>query len=363
MDPQTIINIIQLLLVAVLGLVFINLYLVFRLKDIDPFANWKPNSINGGLFFAFYFVSMIAAIWSTAAWYDKMTLMQNPASEHGAVIDQMMHLTMWVSILVVVLTNFLLFYYSWKYRGKPGRKAYYYSHNNQLEIIWTAVPAVVMFGLITFGIVNWNEIMGDPPADAIEIEATGEQFKWTFRYPGPNMEFGETKAGFIDPATANELGFNMNDPKGHDDIVFSVPTDTLYFPVNTTVNLKIRSKDVLHSATLAHFRVKMDAVPGMPTNFHFKPTVTTEEMRRTTGNPKFNYEMSCQQICGGGHWNMKRVIKVVPQAEYQNWLASQKPFYDTWKTMAGVNAPAEPDDQMAEQEEDKAVDGSISMMQ
>ena len=362
MDPQTIISIIQLLLVVVLGMVFVNLYLVFRLKDIDPFAKWKPDSINGALFFAFYIVGMIAATWSIWVWYDKMILMHNPASEHGVNIDQMMHLTTWVSFLVVIVTNFLLFYYCYRYSSKEGRKAYYYSHNNTLEYIWTAVPAVVMTGLIVFGIINWHKIMGDPPADAIEIEATGEQFKWTFRYPGADMTFGETKVGFIDPLTANELGFNMNDTDGHDDIVSSSPVDTLYFPVNTPINLKIKSKDVLHSATLAHFRVKMDAVPGMPTNFHFKPTVTTAEMRVKTGNPTFNYEMSCQQICGGGHWNMKRVIKVVSQAEYQTWLANQKPFYDTWRTLAGVDA-ADSEDQMTAQDSDEQIPGSISMTQ
>ena len=324
MEPQSIFNIIQLLLVLVLGLVFLNLYLVFRLKNFDPFAKWNPNSINGGLFFLFYIVGMIAAIWSTAVWYDKMILMHSAASEHGVWIDSMMFWTMVISILVVIITNFLLFYYCWRYSGKEGRKAFYYSHNNTLEYIWTAVPAVVMAALIIVGIMNWHKIMGNPPEEAIQMEVVGKQFAWTYRFPGPDMEFGETNVRFIE--AGNDLGFNWKDENGHDDIVSAIVTDTILFPVNTPINLRIRSQDVLHSATLAHFRVKMDAVPGMPTSFYFTPTITTDEMRQRTGNSKFNFEMSCQQICGGSHYNMRRVIKVVTRAEYDRWMGQQKPF-------------------------------------
>ncbi|MEL6847488.1 MAG: cytochrome c oxidase subunit II, partial [Bacteroidota bacterium] len=233
--------------------------------------------------------------------------------------------------------NFLLFYFAWRYRAKRGRKALFYPHNNRLEVIWTAVPAVVLTLLVFDGVNVWHDIWEDPPADAIEIEVNGKQFGWTYRYPGADMQYGETSVGFMNDASGNELGFNFRDRNGHDDIVSSGAIDTIYFPVNKTVNLTIKSRDVLHSATLAHFRVKMDAVPGMPTRFTFKPILTTEEMRKQTGNPKFNYEMSCQQICGGGHWNMRRVIKVVEYDEYQSWLTKQTPFFTQWRGMTPAN--------------------------
>lgn len=326
MDSQSIISIIQGLLVFVVLLVFVNLYLVVRLKDIDPFKTWNRNLLNGGLFMVFLIGGVALATVSMVKWYPKMILLHNPASEHGVALDSMMWNTIWVTFLVVLVTNSLLFWFSWKYRGVEGRKGLYYPHNNKLEYLWTGVPAIVMTLLVGKGIIVWNDItMGDPKPGEISIEVVGKQFDWTYRYPGADGQFGETKVGFIKPGT-NEVGFNVNDKYAFDDVVLA-GSDTVYFPVNNSIDLQIRARDVLHSATLAHFRVKMDAVPGMPTSFRFTPTLTTTEMRKRTNNPDFNYEMSCQQICGGGHWNMRRVIKVVSKEEFNSWLASKTSYF------------------------------------
>lgn len=335
MDSQSIISIIQGLLVFVVLLVFINLYLVIRLKDIDPFKSWNRDLLNGGLFMVFLIGGLAFAGISMVKWYPKMILLHNPASEHGVALDSMMWNTIWVTFLVVIVTNGLLFYFAWKYRNQDGKKGLYYPHNNKLELLWTGVPAVVMLILVGNGVIVWNDItMGDPKPDEISIEVTGKQFDWTYRYPGPDATFGETKVGFIKPGS-NEIGFNINDKDAFDDIVLG-GTDTVYFPVNNSINLEIRARDVLHSATLAHFRVKMDAVPGMPTSFRFTPTLTTAEMRKRTNNPKFNYEMSCQQICGGGHWNMRRVIKVVSKEAYQAWLNSKTAYFKQNQVALGI---------------------------
>lgn len=335
MDSQSIISIIQGLLVFVVLLVFVNLYLVVRLKEIDPFKTWNRDLLNGGLFMVFLIGGLGLAGASIYKWYPKMILLKNPASEHGLEIDAMMWNTIWVTFLVVVVTNGLLFYFAWKYRNREGRKGLYYPHNNKLELLWTGVPALVMLLLVGKGVIVWNDItMGAPGENEISIEVTGKQFDWTYRYPGPDGKFGETKVGFIKPGS-NEVGFNINDKDGFDDIVLA-GTDTVYFPVDNSINLQIRARDVLHSATLAHFRVKMDAVPGMPTSFRFKPILTTAEMRKRTQNPEFNYEMSCQQICGGGHWNMRRVIKVVSKEAYQTWLRSKGAYFKQNQVALGL---------------------------
>jgi cytochrome c oxidase subunit 2 len=334
MEAQFLISIAQVLLVAIFVLVSANLYMVFRLKDIDPFAKWNANLINANLFMLFLIIGMVAAFASADQWSSEFVFMVNPGSEHGAEIDRMMVNTMIVSIIVTVITNILLFYYAWRYRAREGRKAFYYPHNNKLEVIWTVVPAIVLTLLVFDGVGVWHEIMRDldedEMAEATVYEVNGKQFAWTVRYPGPDGELGESHVSYIDEGAGNDIGINFTDVKSQDDPI----VQEIHLPVNREAVMKIRSRDVLHSATIAHMRVKMDAVPGMPTSFHFKPMVTTKEMRERTGDPEFNYEMSCQQICGGGHWNMRRVVVVESEEEYQQWLDSQKPFYDIWKTLA-----------------------------
>lgn len=331
MDPQSMITLAQVLLGAILLLVAVNLYLVFRLRDIDPFAKWNPNTINPALFLAFFVFGMIMVFVLQNVYKEYMTLTYNPASEHGEKIDDMFWITMYVSIFVVVVTNSLLFWYAWYYRGKPGRKAVHYSHNNRLEIFWTAIPAVVLTILVFRGVIVWHDIMQEAPEDAVQLEVNGKQFAWTVRYPGADLEFGTTSVQYIDDGTGNDIGFNFEDRRGHDDLI----TNEIHLPVGKPVLLNIKSRDVLHSATLPHFRVKMDAVPGMPTSFWFTPTKTTKEMREIRGDEDFDYEMSCQQICGSAHWNMRRVVVVETEAEFNNWLRKQKPFYATWKEVTG----------------------------
>lgn len=331
MDIQLLIQIAQVLIVAILIMVSVNLYLVLKLKEIDPFAQWNPTAINGGLFMAFGIFGTVAAIMGISAWNDKMIFLHEAASAHGREIDGMMMNTMYVSIAVVVITCGLLFFYSWKYRYKPGRKALYYPKNDKLELVWTIVPAVVLTLLVADGVMTWHGIFRDVPEEAIEIEMMGRQFDWTIRYPGGDEKFGESSIQYINDAQNNIMGLNWEDQAGHDDIV----TNEIHLPVGVPVNFKIRSRDVLHSATMPHFRMKMDAVPGMPTSFWLTPEVTTAEMRERTGNPEFNFEMSCQQICGGGHWNMRRVIVVETMEEYQRWLGGQQPLYSFWQENYG----------------------------
>jgi len=164
------------------------------------------------------------------------------------------------------------------------------------------------------------------------VEVTGKQFGWIFRYPGKDGQFGKKYYKNIDPAS-NTLGLvwrdsaalNLkDDPLSHDDIVME---QTMYVVKGKPVKLIIGSRDVIHDVGLSQFRLKMDAVPGIPTTMWFTPKFTTEEMKKTTGNPNFQYEISCDQMCGNGHYSMKGVIEVVTQEEYDMWMAKQKPYY------------------------------------
>jgi cytochrome c oxidase subunit 2 len=262
------------------------------------------------------------------------------ASQHGPIIDKVFNVTLFFTGIVFVITHILLFYFGWKYSAKKGRKALFIPHDNKLEIIWTAIPAVVMTFLVVGGLDAWNEIMADvnDGDDYMEIEATGFQFGWNLRYPGNDGLIGEKNYKLI--TSENPLGQNWKDVKNHDDFLAS----ELVLPVGQKIRVRITAQDVLHNFYLPHFRVKMDAVPGMPTYFVFTPTKTTEEYRAELkkfseynvpdpADPAkmlwetFDYELACSELCGRGHYSMKRPVKIVSQEEYDTWLATQSSYY------------------------------------
>ena len=213
--------------------------------------------------------------------------------------------------------------------------AEYFPHNNKLEVIWTVVPAIFLTVLVGFGLFYWFRITGDAPADSNQVEVTGKQFGWIFRYPGKDHVFGKKYYQNINDGANNQLGLIWDDPYSHDDVV----TGDMYIEVNKPVKLIINSRDVIHDVGLAYFRQKMDAVPGTPTTMWFIPKFTTEAMRKKLADPQFDYEISCDQMCGRGHYTMRGVIKVVTHEEYVLWLAGQKSNYD--QVMAGKTpAPA-----------------------
>ena len=193
-----------------------------------------------------------------------------------------------------------------------------------MEFIWTVVPAIALTVLVGFGLMYWFRITGDAPKEALQIEITGKQFGWIFRYPGTDGVFGKKYYQNIDDGKSNSLGLIWDDPATHDDIVVN---SEAYIVVNKPVKLIINSRDVIHDVGLPHFRMKMDAVPGTPTTLWFTPLFTTEEMKKKTNNPNFEYEIACDQMCGQGHFTMKGVFKVVTQEEFILWKAKQKTNY------------------------------------
>lgn len=277
------------------------------------------------------------------------------ASEHGSILDNLFKVTLFFTGIVFVITQILLFYFAFKYRARKGAKASFISHDNRLEIIWTIVPAVVMTFLVVSGLDAWNTVMADltDEEDFLEIEATGFQFGWNLRYPGPDGQLGEKNFKLI--SGSNPLGQNWQDEKNLDDF----HPGEIVLPKGKKVRVRITAQDVLHNFYLPHFRVKMDAVPGMPTYFVLTPMKTTEEYRQELSNypeynvpadPKdpeskmlwevFDYELACAELCGRGHYSMRRLVRVVEQDEFEAWQAQQQSYYfsnvrgkedDPWK--------------------------------
>jgi cytochrome c oxidase subunit 2 len=282
----------------------------------------------------------------SAIYYKNSMLGYGPheaASAHGVRVDALFDVTLFFTGIVFVITHIVLFWFSYKYRMQEGRVGRFFAHNNNLELIWTIVPAVVMVGLVTGGLVVWNDVMPDvgPDEEVIEVEATGYQFAWDLRYPGKDGMLGNKNFQLIDLAS-NPLGQDWSDERNIDDF----HSTELVLPVNKKIRVRITAKDVLHNFYLPHFRVKMDAVPGLPTYFIFTPTKTTEEYREElsaypewqvpvdpndpSGPQKweeFNYELACAELCGRGHYSMRRGVRIVTESEYNAWLNSQKSFY------------------------------------
>jgi cytochrome c oxidase subunit 2 len=259
-----------------------------------------------------------AFAWSFIDNYDKM----NPpiASIHGYAVESMFWTTMIILGVAFALTHLMLFIFSYRYQHKDDRRAFFFSHNNKIEIIWTLIPAIVMASLVFAGWKEWTKITGPAPKDSVVLEVMGKQFNWLVRYPGRDLKLGVVNYRLID--ATNEFGFDLNDANAMDD--FTV--NEIHVPKGHPVLLKIRSRDVLHGVYMPNFRVQMYAVPGMPTKFWFTPTKTTDEMRAQLNNPKFNYELACSQICGRGHFAMKATIVVDEPDDYVAWFAQQKSF-------------------------------------
>jgi len=308
--------------VLILGI----LYMIFRVSNLIRVAKGtqeagarvdSANSVNAALFIVFTVVSLVAFFWYSFAYFKDYTL--PIASIHGKKTDDLFWITMAITVIAFSIISVIMFWFIFKYQYSKDRKAKYYPDNHYLELAWTIIPAVVLALLIFTGLRTWNEITAPASKEAEVIELVGQQFAWTARYPGvKDQELGGYNYKLIDPI--NEFGLDLTDKHSFDDF----KSLELHLPKGKEILLKIRAKDVLHSVFLPHFRVKMDAVPGMPTQFKFVATKTTEEMRAELGNPNFNYELACTEICGRGHFSMKMPVVVEDEESYERWKASQE---------------------------------------
>ena len=341
-------GLIAILTIVLLAVIIVQLGRISEIASKIRGEEQAQSQVNNrtAMYFLIFMVAFLAFV-ILSAWYYKNDMLgygpHSAASEHGGSLDDMFNLTLIFTGIVFVLTHIALFWFSYKYKEDKNRIAKFFAHSSTLEIVWTAVPTVVLIILVVRGLYVWNNVMPDvgPDDDYIEIEASGYQFAWDLRYPGPDGKLGTRNFRMIDVAS-NPLGQDWTDVKNHDDFL---PTE-IVLPVNQKVRVRITAKDVLHNFYLPHFRVKMDAVPGLPTYFIFTPIKTTEEYRQELSKypewqvpadptepdgpqrwETFNYELACAELCGKGHYSMRRVVRIVSEEEYNQWLAEQSSYY------------------------------------
>ena len=359
----------SLLVIIVLVLLAIALWQLTKIFDLtqvgdadnSQVANDGDNNTQGYLMFGFLAFLYIFSIYGLIQWGP--LVLHTPASAHGATVDNLMNIS-WVLLFIVqFITQGLLHYFAFKYKGDKAKKALYFADNNRLEAIWSIIPAIVLAGLILYGLYAWTNIMFiDEDEDTVVIELYAQQFKWTARYSGTDNVLGKANVRLIEGV--NTLGVDLADPNAQDDIVVS----ELHIPKGKKIHFKMRSQDVLHSAYFPHFRAQMNCVPGMVTEFAFVPIYTTAEYRelpymiekvaninalRTKKSLDlvakgevaldpytFDYLLLCNKICGASHYNMQMKVIVDTPEEYKKWLSSQTTLVEQVKVANAAPAPA-----------------------
>jgi cytochrome c oxidase subunit II len=263
-------------------------------------------------------LALMVLIWlitliSTYFFVAKTWWLPAGASAATAWIDHQFALTFVIMGIVFVAAQMSLGYIVWKYQETPSSPPAAYSHGNtRLEIVWTALTTILFVGLNLMGSSVWasQRYPFEPDPSAVQVEATGMQFAWYFRYPGPDGKYARTKPSLMDPSAGGEaaVGLDTTDPAAKDDVV----TGTMYLPVNREVDLSLRSVDVIHDFFVPQLRFKQDAVPGLNIHMHFQPTQIGD------------YEIACAELCGLGHYKMHGMVHVVSQEDFDKWLAARE---------------------------------------
>ncbi len=312
----------------------------------EPVHGEKQSNIHGYLMLAFIIAGLIGVAY--CFYHFKQFLFPVSASEHGKQLDFMFDITLIFTMAVFVPSQFVLFWFAFRYREKKDGVVKFFPHNNKLEMIWTIIPSIVLTVLVVLGIKTWLNIFDKAPEESLVVEINAKQFQWVPRYAGEDGMLGERGIDFvmafkdINKDFNNELGINWDDQNSFDDIVY--PTE-IHVLVNHPVVFKLHALDVLHSFYLPFFRVKMDCVPGIPTQFWMKPTITTDSMRTilkdhsyywTEINPKTNkpryetfvYELACAELCGKSHYNMRLPLYVDTEEQFAQWQSEQQSHYE-----------------------------------
>ena len=346
-----------ILVIILFGVAVWQINKVFKLlqpakSEDSEVATDKDNETQGYMMLAFVF--FIYWILAYCFWKWGNVLLPVAASEHGLEIDQLMLITMVVIFVVGIVTQWLLHYFAFVYRGSKDKKALFYAENHKLEFIWTIIPVIVLAVLIIYGLFTWTDIMSfDEDDDPMVVELYAYQFDWRARYGGLDNTLGEANVRLIEGL--NQLGVDVSDPNAQDDKVVT----ELHLPIGKKVLFKMRAQDVLHSAYMPHFRAQMNCVPGMITQFAYTPNITTKDMRleedviakvkyineiRTAKNIDliakgeealemydFDFLLLCNKICGSNHFNMQMNIIVETEEEFNTWISEQGTIAETLK--------------------------------
>ncbi len=246
-------------------------------------------------------------IWLFAA---RIWWMPPVSSVAGVSIDREFVVALLVLGIVFLAAQLALAVFVWKFRA--GSRVEHSTGNRGAEIAWTLITAAVFITLALSAEHTWAELRRSPlPTNSdVEVEVTGTQFVWYFRYPGPDGKFGRTNTKDIDPTLGSDaaLGLDRTDPSAKDDFV----SNALVVPVDREVRLRLRAQDVIHSFFVPELRLKQDAVPGLNVEAHFRATRLGE------------YEVVCAELCGLGHYRMHGALRVVSADGYSAWIAQQQ---------------------------------------
>ena len=225
-------------------------------------------------------------------------------SWHGHALDSHLLLNLWIALGLFALANILLVV-----GVVSHRRAHRPIHKLTLEYIPLLAFAAVFFLLGSHAASLWakQRYTGAAP-DALQVEVTGMQFAWYFRYPGADATFGRTRNSLVSAAEGNPVGLDPSDPHGADDIV----RPQLVLPADREVDLTLRAIDVIHGFAIPEMRLKQNAVPGMTQHIHFTPVRPGD------------YAILCTQVCGLGHYRMQAMLRVLPAAQFDQWLHQQE---------------------------------------
>lgn len=240
-----------------------------------------------------------AAALSTSFWR-----LPTNAALHGRSLDEHLLLNLWIALGLFALAHILVLI------GLARRR----SHTPpRRQALLEFLPLIALAGVFAFLAIRaealWkaSRYTGSEP-EALQVEVTGMQFAWYFRYTGPDAAFGRTKPELVAPGEGNPLGLDPADDDGHDDFVSSM----LVLPANREVDLRLRAQDVIHGFSVPELRLKQNAVPGQTAHIHFTPTMTGD------------YAILCSQLCGLGHYRMAATLRILPETDFQAWLTQHQ---------------------------------------
>lgn len=362
----------------------------------------RDNMFNANMMLIFMIFFYVSFIWLMLKY--GYTGLGPAASTHGVETDWLLNLNFVIIIAVFFLTNTLLFVFAWKYVKKPGAKAFFYPHNNKLEMVWTVIPAAVLAVIIILGLRTWNDITRVADDEHVNIELFSYQFGWTARHAGENNQLGkfdyklttpenqyaimtrdniENALELMNVGASGQEGIQMLEEKLNDETrVLSkkdrkklkvdlarkermsrlleqmsltyndsldelanddiIVADSLFLLKGQNYNFSFRSKDVIHSAYFPHFRAQMNTVPGMTTYFKLQPIFSTKEMQKKMDDEDFEYILMCNKICGGSHYNMKMAVKVLEPEAFLNWQKTKTTYDGTpWLQFDSAEEEAE----------------------
>jgi len=232
-----------------------------------------------------------------------------PLASNWSAIDLTLDITFWVTGFVFVSVNLFMAYSIYKFRYAKDRRSDYEPENKKLEWWLTGITSVGVAAMLAPGLFVWAEFV-NVPEDAHEVEVVGQQWHWSFRFPGEDMKFGAVESRYVNDE--NPFGMELDDPNGQDDVLVFSPI--VHLPIGKPVKTLLRSKDTLHDFAVAQFRVKMDMVPGLVTYLWFTPTKIGD------------FEILCEELCGIGHHTMRGKVVIDEQEEFDTWL-DQQPTY------------------------------------